>query len=99
MAQEVVSERPQDGRVQLQYAQISQRHARITFRGGGAVVDFGSKRDLRPVRVVKDGKEESIVYHAKLMEEGKPYVVELYGERFALIKKGDTIKMVEEDEV
>lgn len=99
MAQEAASERRQEGDARARHACTSQRQAEIPPPGEAVIVDHGAGLDLRPVHVIKNGEEEIISYRAELMEEEKPYVVEMYGKGFALIKKGDTIRMVMEDEI
>jgi len=99
MTPELVSTRQYLGWALQERTQIAQHFAEIPFSGGEAIIEYGVEHDLQPVHVIKNGDEEIINYKAKLMDEGKPYKVEWYGEKFALIKMGDTIKMVTEDEI
>lgn len=99
MAPELVSTRQYLGWGIQERTETAQHFAEIPFSGGEALIKYDVKHDLLPVRVIKDGEEESINYRAKLMEEGKPYKVEWYGLKVALVKKGDTIRMMTQDEV
>lgn len=85
-----------DVEVRTQFAQHS---AKIPPPGGETIIKYGVEQDLRPVYVIKNGGEEIINYRAKIMDEEKPYRAEWHGLKVALIKKGDAIRMVMEDEI
>ena len=99
MALEALSTRQYLGWTLHELTQVAQHSAKIPLSGGEALIDFGIKHDLRPVHVIKNGGEEIINYSASLMDEEKPYNVEWYGLKCALVKKGDTIKLMTQDEI
>lgn len=99
MAPELVSSRQYLGWGLRERTQLAQHCVEIPFSGDEAIIEYSEKQDLRPVHVIKNGEEEIINYRAKLMEDGKPYKVEWYGLKIALIKREDAIKMVMEDEI
>ncbi len=77
----------------------ARNNAKITFSNGDATVTPWPGQNDEPVRIISRGVEEIIHYDAKRMEHGKPYPIEWYGKKFVLVKRGDTINMLTEDEV